>query len=401
MDCKKNYAFVALDFLGTSGDGQVEVLNLGVNPDTASPHVATLDIGHPDYAIAVAFDPRSRHLLVSSGQNGNNGFLDIFDSTGNPIAGSPFPFPTGADAANGGIVADPKHKQVLVATTDGSGCASAGACTGFTAFDLTTNTFGPIVASQTGSQSDNFAFDPTTNLILNANDNPPSTADSMEMIDVTGSESCLLTDANLAAGSNSTGWDSAAVDPSTGVWLAADDIGGDSTIIVLNLNGATVNPGSSCTVTEAGTPPNSIPVVIDSNNADLSAAVDRKSHQAFITEEYEPGIGLMQLPNTKVAQIQSSDVSSVSANLPNDPNGNIWSTRFEPNSTAIQACGKGTFGLATDFGFLVRVDLSKLKSNAGGISTALPAGNCAGTSTTFSCSNGAGVTFYPLPVPPI
>jgi hypothetical protein len=83
--------------------------------------------------------------------------------------------------------------------------------------------------------------------------------------------------------------------------------------------------------------------------------------------------------------------------IPNTPLNTGWATQGDPYAVAIGECNNQGYAVDSAFDFLVQVDLTTLKNTPGNIATALPAGNCAGTSTTFSCSNGSGVTFYPLP----
>jgi hypothetical protein len=81
--------------------------------------------------------------------------------------------------------------------------------------------------------------------------------------------------------------------------------------------------------------------------------------------------------------------------LPKDPNNANADIEGFPYSAAIDPKRNLGFGDTNDT-FLVQISLQKLKMNPSGISTALPSGNCKGTTTTFGCSNGAGVTYFPL-----
>lgn len=399
IDCSTQRAYVALlDNVAGNNDGQVEVLDLSVDPDTTSPHVATIDIGHQDYPYSAVLDEADGLLIVSSGQNGNGGFLDLIStSTNAPIAGSPFAYPKGSDmSSKGGVLFDAAHNKVIVATSDDADCPSAGTCTGFAVFDMGTKTFGPVIQSQTGSESDNFALNTATDLVLNVNDDNPTTG-QLEMVDLGSNTSCLLTDNNILGAE-----DAAGVDPTTNIWVTGnDDV--DNTATVINLNGSSLSGTgtSSCTVNEGGTPPNSVRMtnVLPSDSDVSGVAIDSGSHQAFITGEDGSDIGLISLPSAKVTQLDSGMLSEVTATLPNDPYGDTWYTLSEPDSASVVACSGSVYGLAVDddLGFLVAVDLTKFKANPSAVNTALPSGNCAGTSSTYSCKNHNGVTFFPLP----
>jgi hypothetical protein len=111
----------------------------------------------------------------------------------------------------------------------------------------------------------------------------------------------------------------------------------------------------------------------------------------------------MQLPTNPTRQL-TNPPTFVSSSIPDDPNGNAWETQSDPYAVAVASCknleNKG-FAVNTSTSFLVEVDLTDFEHDPNSISTALPSGSCAGISTSFSCNNGAGVTFFPLTPPPV
>ena len=121
---------------GAGADGTVVEVDLTINPATANPVVATLDLGH-DIPSGVALTPTQ--LLVVAGDISAGGHLYIFDqSNGKPIAGSPFNFPPGSDTFGiSGIVYDPVRNQAVVSMCDTINCdGNQDAATGWAVFDL-------------------------------------------------------------------------------------------------------------------------------------------------------------------------------------------------------------------------------------------------------------------------
>src|SRR3989442_442849 len=57
VDCSKNRAYVPLDTLNGSENGQVAVINIGANPDTTDPRVTTIALtGHSDVPTGSTLD---------------------------------------------------------------------------------------------------------------------------------------------------------------------------------------------------------------------------------------------------------------------------------------------------------------------------------------------------------
>jgi hypothetical protein len=83
--------------------------------------------------------------------------------------------------------------------------------------------------------------------------------------------------------------------------------------------------------------------------------------------------------------------------LPVEPDGLAFEASIIPYADAIDTCHNLAYIVNQDETFMAEVDLTKLQKNPGAISTALPSGKCAGTSTTLSCNNQNGVRFFPLP----
>jgi len=97
---------------------------------------------------------------------------------------------------------------------------------------------------------------------------------------------------------------------------------------VINMNGSSFGTGPSCSVTEGGTPPNS--VLVDSFTPG-SLAVNARTHQAFITglgDAPSGGagnrVGLMSLPKKRVVQLKASMIKYVQSSIPNDPDGAVF-----------------------------------------------------------------------------
>jgi hypothetical protein len=154
-----------------------------------------------------------------------------------------------------------------------------------------------------------------------------------------------------------------------------------------------------CTLNETAPLPNSV-LVSGLPSSTAGSAVNGTTHQAFLIEDGSPGVTLIQLPTSPVAgQIMAGNLGTPSiSSVPNDPLGNGWGTQGDPYAVAIGECNNKGYAIDSSFQFLVQVDLPTLLSTPANISTALPAGKCAGTtSTTFKCDNGAGTKFFALP----
>ena len=391
-----------MDQFACDGNGQVAALNVGVDPDTTNPLLGFIDLGHPDWPGGVAIVPASNEVLVTSGLEGNGGFLDIINETSRTIvSGSPFAFPAGSDSkveggVPGQVLFDSVKNAAIVSTGDASTCPTAGACTGFAKFDLAAKTFSPVIPA---ALADQFALNATTQTIIAPADfiDPGvGSGAGMDAVDLLNSAGCIISDQTVSTLDADP--DAAGYDPATNIVVVGNYFSTQATAI--NLNGAafdeTVTP---CMLNEAGTPPNSNSVNVDTGTGqDMpGVAVNPVTHQAFLTEIDGPAIALLQLPSSPVTQLSSGMVTALAnSTIPNDPNGNSFSAQGFPYATVVDVANNLGYVLSSNFDFVVQIDLSILASNSSAISTPLPAGTCAGISTSFACDNGNGVKFYPI-----
>ena len=394
VNCDAGKAYVPLGTLGGDGNGQVAVIDLTVDPDVTNPVVKIISLSHPDIPTGTALDNDDNLIIVVSGEtSGQDGKVDLIDTTTDTlVSGSPFPFPTGSQAGFfGQVLYNPVAHQALIATCDSSNCSSGQTLTGIATFDPATHTFGGII---TANYPETFAVNSSTNVVVDASDD--DVAGQIGAVDIGGSRACTLSDSNIGDDNDGSSFDS-----TTNITVVSNENG---TASVINLNGSSFNPnaGTPCTLDEGGTPPNS--VLVDGLPSETAgSAINPQTHQAFLIEDGSNGITLLQLPKKAVAQLTKLP-APITSTIPNDPSGVFWSTQGDPYAVAVASCknlpNKG-FAVDDSFNYMVEVDLTEFAKNPAKIPTALPAGNCAGTSTTFSCKNGNGVVFFPLTPPPV
>jgi hypothetical protein len=373
--CAKNLAYVPLNTLDNMESGQVAVINLGVDPDTTDPRITTISLGHSDIPTGTAYDDDDNLILVVGG-----GFVDVIDQATNmPVMGSPFALPMGSDVGSTG--------QVLYNTNTNLAIIGLYSPTsGFVTFNPVTHAFGNVIPA---SYPEAFSLNSTTNVVMDASD--ATGFGSMDAVDVTGERACTLTDSNIGSD-----LDGASTDSATNITVISNE---DGTASVLNLNGSVFNPGAGtpCTLDE-NNPPNSV-LVNGLPGGTAGSAVNGKTHQAFLIEDDSNGVTLLQLPKSPVSgnltpgKLGTPKISTI----PDTPEGVSWATQGDPYAVAVGECNNTGYAVDSDFRFLVQIDLSTLNKNPGMISTPLPAGSCAGTTTTLSCKNGHGVKFFPLP----
>lgn len=393
VDCANNRAYVPLlqSPDPASGQGRVAVIDLSVDPNTTDPRIETIVLSHADNPTGAALDVNDNLVIVVSGQSGLGGFVDIIDTTTNPpslVSGSPFAMPTGSESGFfGQVLYDPIGKKAIMSVLANSSCPGGGACTGFVTFDPVTHTFGPVIGA---NYAETFAFNASTNQVMDASDSDSS--GTIGLVDFPTSQACTLTDSNIGFDN-----DGASVDLNTNIWIVSNE---DGTATIINLNGSSLSGmAPSCTVNEGGTIPNSVKLTgLPSSTA--GSAINAVTHEAFLIEDSSPGITLVTLPPAPVAQATASQFTTFIATLPNDPEGTLWATQGDPYAVAVDVCHDKGLAVDDTSRWLVEVDVPSFKSSPSAIATPLPAGNCAGTTTTFGCTNGAGVTFYPLPPVP-
>jgi len=392
VDCQTQRAWVALNNTGGPCNGKVVVVDLSVNPDSANPVVATIDLGNNDIPSGVALTDTK--VLVVAGDVGLGGHLYIFNKSDNsPVAGSPFSFPAGSDTfGDSGVVFDPVGNRAIISMCDTAGCGGeADAATGWAFFNLSTNTFGSVIEAP---QPDCLSLDPNNELVVAPADaiDPPSSVNAILAGDST--RACTLSDKNLT--DNPGDPDGAWGDPSTGLFALGNFF--DSTVTVLNLNGASFSGGKApCTLKEAGTNPNSVGVNVfaaTGHPADV-VTINPLTHQVLVSSDFAPDVGLISLPSTPKTQLAGPLTSEASV-MPAQPDGNPFAAVDEPFSSTVDTCRNMGLIANSDFTFLAQIDLATLQSSPAKISTPLPAGKCF-DGFKVSCNNGNGVTFFPLP----
>jgi len=393
LDAVNQLAFVPLlnSADSTTGNARVAVLNLSANPNTTDPRKATVILGHPESPTGTALDAQDGIVIVVSGGSGT-GFVDLIDETTDvlltptpiPIPGNSEPGPTGQ------VLFDSARRVAVIGVTAAPSCPIPKACTGVITFDPITTTFGSLIQA---NYPETFAFNPTTQQLVDASDQNPSGAS--QIVDLTGNRTCALSDSNLGSDQ-----DGASIDTATNVVIISNE---DGTATALNLNGSTLSgSGTSCTVTEGGTSPNSV-LLSGLPPVTAGSAVNSSTHQGFLIEDTSNGLTLVTMPPNPVTQITASQLSTVISSAPNDPNGCKWLSQGDPYAVTVDTVHNLGYAVGSPLvspagaTFLMQVDLSVLQNNPAKIPTALPGGQCMGTPSAFGCNNENGVIFFPLP----
>src|SRR5260370_27585619 len=133
-------AWVAQNNTGGTCHGNVAVVDLSIDPDSANPVIKTIDLGNNDIPSGVAITDTK--ILVVAGGVGLGGHLYIFNKSDNsPVAGSPFSFPPGSDTFRiSGVVFDPVGNPAVISMFYTAPCiGAANAPTGWAFFDLPPN----------------------------------------------------------------------------------------------------------------------------------------------------------------------------------------------------------------------------------------------------------------------
>ncbi len=217
VDCSLNRAYIPLDTLNGSEDGQVSVINLAANPDTTDPRITIIALTHGPTPTGTALDNNDHLILVVSG-----GFVDVIDESNNTlVAGSPFAIPGGnVVGGTGQILYNPTTKMAIL---------NVASPAGYVTFDPVLHTFGTVIPA---NYAETFSLNSTTNVVMDSSDD--STFNTIDAIDITNERACLLTDTNLTGDQ-----DGASTDSATNITVISNE---DGTATVLNLNGSAFNP---------------------------------------------------------------------------------------------------------------------------------------------------------------
>jgi hypothetical protein len=394
IDCKREFAYVPISPAGAV-DAEVAVLDLADDPNTTDPRTTTIDLGHGGVATSATIAPKQGIALVISGSIAATGFVDEINESDNMlVAGSPFSFPIGGQPNfSDGIVFDSNNNSALVSMTSTPVTCpgnSGTPCTGMAVFSLDTNTFAPLM--QFATPVNNFGFDQKAEIAIGPSDPVSPIPYAMNIV---ANTACTLTDDSLTSLNGDA--DGAAVDPTTGIWVLGNFVNVQTSVI--NLSGASFSgTPPSCTLDESGAPPsNSLNLNTSSGDFLPGVTINPQTHQAVLSGLLDNQVSLLSLPKGPVRFISPTDLSAVNAVLPTEPDGLLFESSIVPYADAIDTCNNRAYIVNQDETFMAEIDLKKLQTNPNAISAPLPAGNCAGTSTTLSCDNLNGVRFFPLP----
>lgn len=393
VDCTRQRGYVPLPNLNSNLHGEVAVLNLSVDPDETNPLLKIIDLGITALPRAAAVDSKTGTVLILADNQVNTGTMVLLKESDDSITTAPFP--TGSrPSETSGVVVDSKKGTALVSMVDSAlDCTNGtGGCTGQATFDLSSSSFEPLSLNLTTFGLDSFAENASTGVSLGSSD---PLSPEIFAVDVPGQVTCLLDDLNLDQLDADP--DGIAVDSTTNIWVVGNFQSPLASVI--NLTGASFNGTGNldCTLDEGGSLPNSVNLDTGTDAAGMPGVViNSVTHQAFMTAQGSDWIALLSLPSHATTQLSASALSSVNSTLPNDPNGAAFAPANFPYATTVDSCHNLGYVANSDYSFIAQINLKTFKNTPSVISTALPAGSCAGVTTSFQCDNGNGVRFFPV-----
>jgi hypothetical protein len=389
IDCVNQRAYVPLDDFNANTHGQVAVLDLSVDPDLSDPRIKIVDIGLTELPRAAAADPQANLALILTDNVLDTGHLLLIN--GKDFTIKTLSLPDGSrPSESDGVVFNQLTGTATVSMSDSLvGCVVAHTCTGVAPFDLASQKFGPLV--NLDNPVDSFGMDPATGVVLATSD--PVTP-LLYAVNNTNPQQCILGDENIEFLDADP--DALGADPATNIWVVGNyDI---STLTAVNLNGSSFSPAPGCQLQEE-TPPNSVNFDTGATGGMPGVSINPVTHQALVTGTASNEVALVSLPTAPVPQLTAGMINGVVTTLPRGPLGDQFVAASFPYATNVDGCHNLGYVLDANREFVVQIDLGLMQSSPAKISTALPAGKCAGTSsTTFKCDNGNGVKFFPLPV---
>ncbi len=393
IDAKRQRAYVPLSDLNADLHGQIAVLDLRANPNTANALLKIIDIGLIALPRATTVDTKSGTVMVLADDVVDTGAILLINEADDSITA--FPFPTGSrPAETSGVLFDPRKNTALVTMSDAvNDCLNGpGSCTGMAVFDLGSHSFGPLIESLLEINS--FALNPRTSLAIGSVD--PFAFLLAFDLPVSEPIPCELDDDNLK--NLFADPDDLGVDPATNIWVVGNYESPMASVINLHRSEFVGAGTLDCHLNEGGTPPNSVNFDTGTGAEGMpGVAINPVTHQAFMTAQAGNQIALLSLPSSPVKQLSASRIKGVSGNIPNDPLGLPFDLANFPYGTAVDSSRNLGYVVDDSRSFLAQVNLSKFKKDPAAIGTALPVGTCAGVSTSFQCDNGHGVRFFPLP----
>jgi hypothetical protein len=188
---------------------------------------------------------------------------------------------------------------------------------GYYTMDLGTGSFTALV---TAYPSENFAFDPGTQLIFSPTytfDNTPTEVQILNLADSTVSTN---------AGLNIVEPDSAAIDLNTSIGVIVDEDGGGQTLV--NLSQLAVSSGN-------WTAPSTLYTIPLTGNEMTYITIDSNSHTLFTSEEFGTYTAIELLPSSTPTGDPAAPTGYVWATMPNTPDGNPYVNGGDPHAVSI------------------------------------------------------------------
>jgi trimeric autotransporter adhesin len=206
---------------------------------------------------------------------------------------------------------------VLINTGASSNQVLLDTAQGYYTMDLGTGSF---TALATAYPSENFAFDPTSQLILSPTYSEDGTPTEVQILDLTTGS--VTTNAGL----NISVPDSAAIDLNTNVGVVVDEEGGGQTLV--NLSQIATSSGN-------WTAPSTLYTIPLSGNEMTYITIDSTSHTLFTSQEFGNLTAIELLPSSTSTGAPAAPTGYVWATMPNTPDGNGYANGGDPHAVSI------------------------------------------------------------------
>jgi hypothetical protein len=220
-----------------------------------------------------------------------------------------------------GIVYDGTDSAVIIATDAGYELYSG------------TSPFAKIKGIA-GTPAENFGYNPITNQVWSPTYGSFPLA--LTLVDIASGKNYALSPAPITLSDP----DSGAVDPSTNIAISPEE--GPGVLHVVNLNGATT---SGTTLTAPETDFTLTGTLVGALSYIPASGVDAMTHTAFLSGEFgSTSMCVAVLPSTKTTTAPAMGDYACAA-FPATPDGNAFSSPFDPHATSTFDLGTKGYGL--------------------------------------------------------